>query len=147
MSCITKQHVGKYTYLYESTSFRNAEGKPRNKKVRIGKIDPKTGNTIYTQEYLERMEAAGTPVAVEDNSDADADIVHAHVYFNPIKAATERNELYAYVTELKQEALKDPLQGSLQKDFKKYLIIRKCQLHSLVAHQRLASAHEGWQSV
>ena len=74
MSCITKQHVGKYTYLYESTSFRNAEGKPRNKKVRIGKIDPKTGNTIYTQEYLERMEAAGTPVAVEDNSDTDADI-------------------------------------------------------------------------
>ena len=74
MSCITKQHVGKYTYLYESTSFRNAEGKPRNKKVRIGKIDPKTGNTIYTPEYLERMEAAGTPVAVEDNSDNDVDI-------------------------------------------------------------------------
>ena len=74
MSCITKQHVGKYTYLYESTSFRNAEGKPRNKKVRIGKIDPKTGNTIYTPEYLERMEAAGTPVAVEDNSDTDVDI-------------------------------------------------------------------------
>ena len=65
MSCITKQHIGKYTYLYESTSFRNADGKPRNKKVRIGKIDPDTGETIYTEDYLHRMETAGTPVVQE----------------------------------------------------------------------------------
>lgn len=64
MSCITKQHIGKYTYLYESTSYRNAEGKARNKKVVIGKIDPKTGQVIYKDEYLKRMEEAGTPIEV-----------------------------------------------------------------------------------
>ena len=72
MSCITKQHIGKYTYLYESTSFRNAEGKPRNKKIRIGKIDPYTGKTIYTEDYLRRMEEAGTPVKQEALPPKDA---------------------------------------------------------------------------
>ena len=72
MSCITKQHIGKYTYLYESTSFRNAEGKPRNKKVRIGKIDPYTGKTVYTEGYLRRMEEAGTPVKQEPLPPKDA---------------------------------------------------------------------------
>ena len=76
MSCITKQHVGKYTYLYESTSFRNAEGKPRNRKTRIGKIDPQTGKAIYTEEYRKRMEAAGTPVQ-QDSTPSAADVAVA----------------------------------------------------------------------
>ena len=54
MTCITRQHIGKYTYLYESTSYRDQQGQPRNKKVRIGKIDPETGETIYDASYLER---------------------------------------------------------------------------------------------
>ena len=47
------------------------------------------------------------------------------MYFNPLKAATERNNLYGYITELKREAMKDPMNGLWQKEFKKYLIIRK----------------------
>ena len=43
MACISRQNVGKYTYLYESVSFRDQNGRPRNKKVSIGKIDPVTG--------------------------------------------------------------------------------------------------------
>lgn len=43
MSSIIRQKVGNYVYLYESVSYRNAEGKPRNKRVPIGKIDPATG--------------------------------------------------------------------------------------------------------
>lgn len=65
MSSITKQHVGKYTYLYESTSYRDKQGRPRNHKTRIGKIDSKTGATVYTAEYLSRMAAAGTPIQQE----------------------------------------------------------------------------------
>ena len=52
MASITKQRVGKYTYLYESVSYRNEDGKPRNKKHKIGKIDPDTGETIYTPGYV-----------------------------------------------------------------------------------------------
>jgi transposase len=59
---IVKQTVKGHTYLYESKSYRNEEGKPRAHKKIIGKIDPKTGNAVYKQEYLERMIAEGTPV-------------------------------------------------------------------------------------
>jgi len=55
MTCITKQRVGKYTYLYESTSFRDDRGRPRNRKVKIGKIDPYCGATVYTAEYAQKM--------------------------------------------------------------------------------------------
>ena len=54
MTCITKQHVGKHTYLYESTSYRDELGRPRNRKVRIGKLDLETGEPIYDPEYLAR---------------------------------------------------------------------------------------------
>jgi hypothetical protein len=61
MACISRQNVGKYTYLYESVSFRDQNGRPRNKKVSIGKIDSVTGKPVFKKEYLERMAAAGTP--------------------------------------------------------------------------------------
>jgi len=66
MACITKQHIGDRTYLYESESFRDINGKPRNRKRAIGKIDPATGKIIYKQAYLDRMRAAGTPVEIAD---------------------------------------------------------------------------------
>jgi len=57
MASITRQRIGKYTYLYESTSFRDEQGRPRNKKVKIGKIDPYTGETVYTAEYALKLGA------------------------------------------------------------------------------------------
>jgi len=59
MSSIIRQKVGDKIYLYESVSYRNAEGKPRNKRVPIGKIDPSTGQPIYKPDYLARMLASG----------------------------------------------------------------------------------------
>jgi transposase len=53
VTCITKQTVGKHQYLYESTSFRDDFGRPRNTKKCIGKIDIVTGEPKYTAEYLE----------------------------------------------------------------------------------------------
>jgi hypothetical protein len=64
MASVTKQHQGKYTYLYEPVSFRDEQGRPRNRKTKIGKIDPKTGRTMYTEAYIDRMREAGTPVHV-----------------------------------------------------------------------------------
>ncbi|WP_088185746.1 hypothetical protein [Desulfosporosinus sp. FKA] len=55
LSSIIRQKVGNKIYLYESVSFRNADGKPRNKRVPIGKIDPLTGNPIYKPEHLADM--------------------------------------------------------------------------------------------
>ncbi len=62
MASITRQTVGKYTYLYESVSFRDDHGRPRNRKMAIGKVDPVTGNPIFKPAYIARMAAAATPV-------------------------------------------------------------------------------------
>jgi hypothetical protein len=59
MSSIIRQKVGDKIYLYESVSYRNTEGKPRNKRVPIGKIDPSTGQPVYKPDYLARMAASG----------------------------------------------------------------------------------------
>jgi len=64
MSYIFEQKVGKYTYLYECTAYRDHGGNPRNKRVTIGKIDLKTGLPAYKPEYLERMRESGTPVEI-----------------------------------------------------------------------------------
>ena len=65
MSSIVRQKVGNKIYLYESVSFRNAEGKPRNKRTPIGKIDPVSRNSVYKPEYLERMAENGTPIEIQ----------------------------------------------------------------------------------
>lgn len=64
MSSIIRQKVGDKIYLYESTSYRNQQGQPRNRRVPIGKIDTATGNPIYKPEYLARMAAANKPIAI-----------------------------------------------------------------------------------
>lgn len=62
MSSIVRVPVGKHTYLYESHSYRDADGKPQNKRHLIGKLDPVTGCPIYKPEYVERMAREGRPV-------------------------------------------------------------------------------------
>ena len=66
MSSIVRQKVGGNTYLYESVSYRDEQGKPQNHRVSIGKIDKKTGLPVYKSEYIDRMAAAGTPVESAD---------------------------------------------------------------------------------
>jgi len=56
MGSIVKNKVGKYTYLYESESYRDEDGKPQTRKISIGKIDHRTGETIYKPEYVERVQ-------------------------------------------------------------------------------------------
>ena len=69
MASITKQTVGNNTYLYESHSFRDKLGRPRNRKVKIGKIDRNTGRARYTPEYIDRMREAGRERVVQKDDD------------------------------------------------------------------------------
>jgi len=64
LTSIIRQKVGDKIYLYESVSYRNSDGKPRNKRVPIGKIDPVTGNPVYKPEYLVSMAEKGTPIEI-----------------------------------------------------------------------------------
>jgi len=71
MASITKQTVGNNTYLYESHSFRDEKGRPRNTKIKIGKISRKTGRAVYNEEYIDRMREAGTPVVIPETDMAE----------------------------------------------------------------------------
>ena len=62
MASVVKVKVGKNIYLYESTSFRNEQGKPRNKRVMIGKVDRTTGLNVYKEEYIKRMAEKGVVI-------------------------------------------------------------------------------------
>lgn len=64
MSFVFEQKMGKHTYVFEATAYRDENGKPRNKRTPIGKIDPHTGLRVYKKDYLERMEVDGTPISV-----------------------------------------------------------------------------------
>ena len=52
---IVEMRVGRNTYLYEAESYRNSEGKPRNRMRSVGKVDPVSGEHIFKPEYLKRM--------------------------------------------------------------------------------------------
>jgi hypothetical protein len=69
MASIIYQKVGGHTYLYESVSYRDKDGKPKNKRSIIGKIDPQTGNPLFKPDYARKMQAAGTPVPALAPSD------------------------------------------------------------------------------
>ena len=56
MSYEVVQKVGKYQYIYLAEGYRNAEGKSRQKRKIIGKLDANTGEKIYKPEYLEQIQ-------------------------------------------------------------------------------------------
>ena len=70
MASVVPVKVGKHTYLYESTSYRDEKGEPRNKRTTVGKIDPISNLPVYKPEYIERMAAEGTPVAVVQTAES-----------------------------------------------------------------------------
>lgn len=46
------QKVGIYQYIYLAEAYRDKNGKPRQRRKAIGKIDHVTGQKIYKPEYL-----------------------------------------------------------------------------------------------
>jgi transposase len=64
VSYIAEVKVGKHTYLYECTAYRDQNGKARSTRTTVGKIDPKTGNRMFKPEYIERMRTGGTPIDI-----------------------------------------------------------------------------------
>jgi transposase len=62
MASITKQKMGRYTYLYDSTSYWDKiNNRADNHKNSIGRIDNITGETLYKQHYIEKLKNEGKP--------------------------------------------------------------------------------------
>ena len=84
VASITKQRVGKYTYIYKSVSFRDEQGRPRNKKSKIGKIDPYTGETTYTSEYI-RQNSLDTKTVITVKKIPSEVKEYAQQFFDSVK--------------------------------------------------------------
>lgn len=76
--------------------------------------------------------------------------VYAHVYYNMVKAAQVKNNLYGYVASLVTLAKADPLDRRFKKEFEEYLTIRqsgKTGKYSIRIKQKVVEAeyaHSGW---
>ena len=105
MSYIFEQNVGKHRYIYECSSYRNDNGEPRNKRVMIGKVNLKTGQKIYNDEYIERMANCGMPVDLGDDiklftiSDVKKAIVRDFGLFYFLQNVSEKIGLLAILRE------------------------------------------------
>ena len=106
MSSIVKNKIGKYTYLYESESYRDENGKPQTRKVSIGKIDPKTGIPVYKPEYVARV------ASTENQPDLSNEKVYSE---NDIKGSEirEYGAFYLMETIAAEIGLTDALQSAL----------------------------------
>jgi spore coat protein CotF len=63
MSFITVQNMGKYHYIYISTSFWDSQVKQsRNIKVNIGKLDINTGEPIFKNDVIESLNATNSGI-------------------------------------------------------------------------------------
>lgn len=93
MSCIVQVKSGKYTYLYESVSYRDEKGRPRCRRTIIGKLD-NNHMPEYKKEYIEKLAAAGkeTPpkssYSLEEIRDSSIKEYGAHYLFRKIAEAT-----------------------------------------------------------
>ncbi len=106
MGSIVKNKVGKYTYLYESESYRDEDGKPQTRKISKGKIDHRTGETIYKPEYIERVQG----------TEKQPEISNAKIYSrNDIKSSAIRELGVFHLLEAisKEIGLLDVLKTSL----------------------------------
>lgn len=110
MASIVHQKVGDKIYLYESTSYRNAEGKSRNKRVPIGKIDPTTGQPVYKPEFLARMEAAGAILEVAAAQSFTVDDIRR-------SSVLEFGSMYLLQSIAQQIGLLDALQSALPSSY------------------------------
>jgi transposase len=77
--------------------------------------------------------------------------LYTHIFYNEVKATLIRNRLYGYAASLRESALQDPADPSLQGEFQKYLIIhrspRRDSLPTVKVRQDVLDAevaHAGW---
>jgi len=104
MASIVKNKVGKYTYIYESESYRDTNGRPQTRKIPIGRIDPDTELPIYRPEYLERIQKSGKTLEISNNqtfsvADIKASQILEHGVFRLLQGISEKIGLESVLME------------------------------------------------
>lgn len=99
MSYEVIQKVGKYQYIYLANGFRNKDGKVRQKRRPIGKIDLKTGKKIYKPEYIEEALLSGRHIDIPSTEkmfsieDIHKSSVRSYGLFNLYRFLAEKSGL------------------------------------------------------
>ena len=79
MSYEVIQRVGKYQYIFLAKGYRDQNGKVRQKRVPVGKVEPETGRKICKPEYLAQNQKdkveADSPLSNEEGFSID-DVRH-----------------------------------------------------------------------
>jgi len=75
--------------------------------------------------------------------------VFTHIFYNPVKAATSREKIYAMVAEMRRKAFLDPEKYTDNAEFAKYMIIRKSSASGYTVNIREKAVgdefkHSGW---
>jgi hypothetical protein len=61
--------VGNHVYIYEVSGYRDSNGKPRNKKHPVGKVDTETGREIFKPDFIPRLAQYGKSVPAQNNGE------------------------------------------------------------------------------
>jgi hypothetical protein len=61
--------VGNHIYIYEVSGYRDSNGKPRNKKHPVGKVDPETGQEVFKPDFIPKLAQYGKSVPPKNNGD------------------------------------------------------------------------------
>ena len=92
MSSIIRRTINGRIYLYESTSYRDEQGRPRNKKKYIGKIDAITGEAVCKSNLTSSQNTEQKPVenkmteksyTLKDVQKSDVKEFGAYYFYNP----------------------------------------------------------------
>lgn len=67
MAYLSYMKVGKHLYIYEVSGYRDPNGKPRNKKHPVGKVDPETGREIFKPDFIPKLARYGKSMSAQDN--------------------------------------------------------------------------------
>jgi transposase len=131
MSSITKQQIGQYTYLYESTSYWDTNAKRAdNIKRSIGRIDNATGETFYKQYYIDKLKREGKPTS------------HMRIWIDGRRVpTTQRNAASDEKTNLAHEVL-----GTV-KDYGVAYLLKSIAIKSGLLEHLEAAFPQCWQKI
>jgi transposase len=100
--------VGNHLYIYEVSGYRDSNGKPRNKKHPVGKVDPQTGEEIFKPEFVPKLARYGRPLPAQNKGGKETFSIR------DLKSSTVRDYGAAYFLEsiAQQIGLKEVLSSS-----------------------------------
>lgn len=99
MSYEVIQPVGKYRYIYLTDGYRDKDGKVKQNRRPIGKIDPKTGAKVYKPEYLQELMNQGVAIDIPSTErqfsieDIQKSSIRSYGLFYLFRGISDKNKL------------------------------------------------------